>query len=150
MYTISESQKGCRIKVNFINDLSCFKVLLSSEQFCKRYLYRHYNLEDEERPSGILGTWSNNDIWACYWLDSDPYDYDDPEFWVFSDPPRRWKCGIVHLADYDLKMHKDLKYKDFLRAVYILCRIQKAAYELDLDCCEYRVMIKGVVTSYSA
>ena len=123
------------MELNSISDLSCFKVLLSSEQFCKRYVYSHYNLEDEEGSSGILGKWSDDDVWACYWIDD--FDYDDPEAWVFSDPPRRWKCGIVHLADYDLRMQKDLKYKDFLRAVYILCRIQKAADELDLDCCEY-------------
>lgn len=114
--------------------LSCFQEFLSSEQFCKRYVFSHYNLEDEELPSGLLGMWSDNNIWACYWAPSD-----EPDAWVFSDPPKRWKCGIVHLADYDIKEHEDLRYKDFLHAVYILCRIQKAAEpdELRLDFCEY-------------
>ena len=110
---------------------SCLKELLSSEQFCKRYLYSNYSLEIEEQLSGLLRMWSDNDNWFCYWA-----RYDEPDAWVFSDPPKRWKCGIVHLAEYELATHTDLKYKDLLRAVYILCRILKAAEpdELRLDC----------------
>jgi len=76
--------------------------------------------------------WTDPNNWFCYWA-----RYDNPEeAWVFSNPPKRWKCGIVHLADYALETHDDLKYKDFCRAVYILSRIQKAAEpeELRLDC----------------
>ena len=53
---------------------------------------------------------------------------------MFSDPPERWKCGIVHLAKYKLESDKYLRYKDFFQAVAILMRIQKAAEQLDLDC----------------
>ncbi|KAJ7340458.1 hypothetical protein OS493_003206 [Desmophyllum pertusum] len=51
------------------------------------------------------------------------------EAWVFSDLPKRWKCGIVHLADYALEADRELKYKDLCRAVYILSRIQREAKE---------------------
>ena len=53
--------------------------------------------------------------------------------YVFADPPKRWKSGIVHLAEYSLESDKNLRYKDFFRAVTILMRIQKAAVELKLD-----------------
>ena len=79
--------------------------------------------------------WTDPNNWFCYWA-----RYDNPEeAWVFSNPPKRWKCGIVHLADYALETHADLKYKDFCRAVYILSKIQKAAEpeELRLDCGNY-------------
>jgi len=98
-------------------------------------VFSHYNLEVEEQPSGLLKMWTDPNNWFCYWA-----RYDNPEeAWVFSNPPKRWKCGIVHLADYALETHDDLKYKDFCRAVYILSRIQKAAEpeELRLDCGNY-------------
>ncbi|XP_068672409.1 uncharacterized protein [Montipora foliosa] len=108
-----------------------WKVLLSSEQFCKRYVYSQYDLEVEEQASGMLKMWSDRSSWFCYWA-----NYEEPDAWVFSVVPRRWKCGVVHLADYELKTHTDLKYRDFLRALFILQRIQKAAEpdELLLDC----------------
>jgi len=104
--------------------------LLSSEQFCKRYVLSHHNLEVEEQPSGLLKMWNDPDDWLCSWA------HHEEEAWVFSKPPKRWKCGIVHLRDYALETHADLKYKDFCRAVYILSRIQKAAEpeELQLHC----------------
>lgn len=103
---------------------------MSSEQFCKNYVLSHYNFDDEEEPSGHLKDWTDPEEWFCYWDENE----DKSNVWVFSDPPKRWKCGIVHLADYSLESHQELKYKDFLQAVYILCRIQKAATELGLDC----------------
>ena len=99
----------------------------------------HYNFNDEEQPSGYLGVWSNPDDWFCYW-DHD-YSEDKSKLWVFSNPPKRWKCGIVHLADYSLKLHKELKYKDFLRAVYILTRIEKATKELMLTFGKFNLLI---------
>lgn len=77
--------------------------------------------------------WTEPTSWFCYWD-----DYEQPNAWVFSVVPKRWKCGIVHLADYDCKEHTDLNYKDFLRALYILSRIQKAAKPdaLCLDSCK--------------
>ena len=54
--------------------------------------------------------------------------------YVFADPPKRWKCGIVHLPEYSLESDKNLRYKDFFQAVTILMRIQKAAVEFQLDC----------------
>ncbi|XP_078347388.1 uncharacterized protein LOC144632585 [Oculina patagonica] len=107
-----------------------WKELLSSEQFCKRYVISHYSLDVEEEPSGLLKMWSTPDYWFCYWSSRE----DDNQTWVFSDLPKRWKCGIVHLADYGLKAHNDLKYKDFFRAVNILTRIQRMAEELNLEC----------------
>ena len=79
--------------------------------------------------------WTDPNNWFCYWA-----HYDNPEAWIFSNPPKRWKCGIVHLTDYALETHPDLKYKDFCRAVYILSRIQKVAEpeELRLDCGNYQ------------
>lgn len=99
-----------------------WKEILSSKQFCKQYVYSYYDLRVEEQPSGMLQMWTEPTSWFCYWD-----DYEQPNAWVFSVVPKRWKCGIVHLADYDLKKHTDLNYKDFLRALYILSRIQKAA-----------------------
>lgn len=124
---------SCQIKllVN-INSCICFvQEQLSSEQFCKRYLFSHYNLEVEEQPSGHLRMWSEPNSWFCAWA-----QFSDANAWVFSDLPKRWKCGIVHLADYSLEADRDLKYKDLCRAVHILSRIQKAATpeELRLDC----------------
>jgi len=107
-----------------------WKELLSSEQFCKRYALRHYNLTDEEEPAGHLNVWTTPDEWFYYWDEN----ADLSNVYVFSDPPKRWKCGIVHLADYTLESDKELKYKDLLKALYILTRIQIAAVELDLDC----------------
>ena len=77
--------------------------------------------------------WTEPTSWFCYWD-----DYGQPNAWVFSVVPKRWKCGIVHLADYDFKEHTDLNYKDFLRALYVLSRIQKAAKPdaLCLDSCK--------------
>ena len=112
---------------------------MSSEQFCKNYVLSHYNFNDEEQPSGYLGVWSNPDDWFCYW-DHD-YSEDKSKLWVFSNPPKRWKCGIVHLADYSLKSHKELKYKDFLWAVYILTRIEKATKELMLTFGKFNLLI---------
>lgn len=93
-------------------------------------MLEHYNLTDEEMPSGHLKVWTTPDEWFHYWEDN----ADQSNAYVFSDPPKRWKCGIVHLADYTLGSDTDLKYKDLLKAVYILTRIQIAAVELDLDC----------------
>lgn len=78
--------------------------------------------------------WTNPDNWFCYWA-----QWSDPNYWVFADPPKRWKCGVVHLAEYELETHGELRYKDFCRALYILSRIQKAAEpeELQLDCSKY-------------
>lgn len=104
--------------------------MFSSEQFCKNYVLRHYNFDDEEEPSGHLYEWSDPDEWFHYWDDNE----DNSNVWVFSNLPKRWKCGIVHLASYSLASVKQLKYKDFLQAVYILMRIKKAAEELELDC----------------
>ena len=75
--------------------------------------------------------WTDPDNWFCYWARRG-----DPNYWVFADPPKRWKCGVVHLAEYELETHRELRYKDFCRALYILSRIQKAAEpeELRLDC----------------
>ena len=106
--------------------------LLSSEQFCKNYLLTHYDLNNEEEPSGHLQEWTTPDEWHYYWEENE----DKSNVYVFSDPPKRWKCGIVHLADYTLGSDKELKYKDLLKAVYILTRIQTAAHELSLDCCK--------------
>ena len=104
--------------------------MLSSEQFSKNYVLNHYNFDDEEQPSGHLYAWSDPEEWFHYWDDNE----DNSNVWVFSNPPKRWKCGIVHLASYSLVSDKQLKYKSFLRAVYILNRIKKAAEELGLDC----------------
>lgn len=108
-----------------------WKELLSSEQFYKRYVLSHFNLELEEQPSGLLNMWTDPDNWFCYWARRG-----DPNYWVFADPPKRWKCGVVHSAEYELETHRELRYKDFCRALYILSRIQKAAEpeELRLDC----------------
>lgn len=78
--------------------------------------------------------WTDPDNWFCYWA-----QWSDPNYWVFADPPKRWKCGVVHLAEYELETHRELRYKDFCRALYILSRIQKAAEpeELQLDCSKY-------------
>lgn len=110
---------------------SLFQELLSSEQFYKRYVLSHFNLELEEQPSGLLNMWTDPDNWFCYWAGRG-----DPNYWIFADPPKRWKCGVVHLAEYELETHRELRYKDFCRALYILSRIQKAAEpeELRLDC----------------
>ena len=107
-------------------------MVISSEQFCKSYVLSHYDFEDEETPSGHLAGWLVPDTWYPYWDEN----ADKSNMFVFSDPPKRWKCGIVHLAKYTLQSHKELKYKDFFQAVYILMRIQKAAEELQLDCGE--------------
>ena len=93
-------------------------------------MLEHYNLTDEEMPSGHLKVWTTPDEWFHYWEDN----ADQSNVYVFSDPPKRWKCGIVHLADYTLGSDTELKYKDLLKAVYILTRIQIAAAELELDC----------------
>ncbi|KAJ7340457.1 hypothetical protein OS493_003205 [Desmophyllum pertusum] len=74
--------------------------------------------------------WSTPEYWFCYWARYDNAD----QAWVFSDLPKRWKCGIVHLADYALEADSELKYKDLCRAVYILSRIQRDAKEFGLDC----------------
>lgn len=92
-------------------------------------MFSHYNLDVEEEPTGLLKTWSTPGYWFCYWVQDDV-----SQAWVFSDLPKRWKCGIVHLADYALATHNDLKYKDFCQAVFILNRIQRMAKELGLDC----------------
>ena len=87
--------------------------------------------------------WTDPNNWFCYWTRTN-----DPNAWVFSNPPRRWKCGIVHLADYELETHHELKYRDFCRALYILSRIQKAAEpeELHLDCSKcFRLKIHLIV-----
>lgn len=110
--------------------LLCFQEILSSEQFSKRYVFKHYNLDAEAEPTGFLKTWSNPEYWFCYWARRENVN----QAWVFSDLPKRWKCGIVLLADYSLQTHDDLKYKDLCRAVYILTRIQRMAKELSLDC----------------
>ena len=107
--------------------------VISSESFYKTYTLGHYNFDDEEQPSGHLAVWQNPEEWFCYWND-DNNDDDDSDLYVFADPPKRWKCGIVHLAEYKLESDKDLRYKDFYRAVAILMKIQKAADELQLDC----------------
>lgn len=119
-----------RYKVLIWSSFFCCQELLSSEQFSKRYAFNHYNLDVEDEPTGFLKTWSNPDSWFCYWACRETAN----QAWVFSDLPKRWKCGIVHLADYSLETHAGLKYKDFCRAVYILTRIQKMAKELRLDC----------------
>ena len=96
----------------------------------------HYNFSDEEEPSGHLKEWTTPDDWFYYWDEN----ADKSNVYVFSDPPKRWKCGIVHLADYTLGSDKELKYKDLLKAVYILARIQTAAQELELDCSKCTVI----------
>ena len=93
----------------------------------------HYDFNDEEEASGHLKGWTTPDEWYCYWEENE----DQSNVYVFSDPPKRWKCGIVHLADYALGSDKELKYKNLLKAVYILTRIQTAAEELNLDCCKF-------------
>ena len=93
-------------------------------------MLRHFNLTDEEKPSGHLKVWTTPDEWFYYWDEN----ADQSNAYVFSDLPKRWKCGIVHLADYTLESDKELKYKDLLKALYILTRIQIAAVELELDC----------------
>ena len=107
--------------------------VISSESFYKAYTLSHYNFDNEEQPSGHLAAWQDPEEWFCYWDDSYADDK-TADAYVFSDPPERWKCGIVHLAKYKLESDKDLRYKDFFRAVAILMRIQKAAEQLDLDC----------------
>ncbi|XP_078346773.1 uncharacterized protein LOC144632041 [Oculina patagonica] len=107
-----------------------WKELLSSELFCKNYVLSHYDFNDEEEPSGHLLTWSSPDNWTWYWNEN----ADCSNVYVFSDPPKRWKCGIIHLANYTLGSDKELKYKHLLKAVYILARIQTAAHKLALDC----------------
>ena len=94
----------------------------------------NYDFNDEKEPSGHLRKWTSPDDWHCYWARHE--NANKSTIWVFSDPPKRWKCGIVHLADYTLGSDKELKYKDLLKAVYILSRIQTAAHELSLDCCK--------------
>ena len=112
--------------------------LLSSEQFCKDYVLSHYDFNDEEEPSGHLKVWTTPDEWFYYWDEN----ANKSNVYVFSDPPKRWKSGIVHLADYTLGSDKELKYKDLLKAVYILTRIQTAAEELGLDCGKFAMMDK--------
>ena len=80
-------------------------------------------------PTGHLHSWQDPEEYFCYWDASD----DGSNIYIFSDPPKRWKCGIVHLAKFTLQSYKELKYKDFLQAVVILMRIQRAAGELELD-----------------
>ena len=116
-------------------------------------MFNHYNLDVEDEPTGFLKTWSNPESWFCYWARRETVN----QAWVFSDLPKRWKCGIVHLADYSLETHAGLKYKDFCRALYILTRIQKMAKELRLDCgnviepflyclgCNYLIINRGFI-----
>ncbi|XP_078347421.1 uncharacterized protein LOC144632613 isoform X2 [Oculina patagonica] len=118
-----------------------WKDLLSSEQFSKNYVLSHYDFNDEEEQSGHLQVWTTPDEWFYYWDEN----ADKSNLYVFSDPPKRWKCGIVHLADYSLGSDKELKYKDLQKAVYILARIQTAAEELELDCRAYGNEGTGVV-----
>lgn len=106
--------------------------VISSESFYKTYTLSHYSFDDEEQPSGHLEVWQNPEEWFCYW--NDDKNDDESDLYVFADPPKRWKCGIVHLAEYKLESDKELRYKDFFRAVAILMKIQKAADELQLDC----------------
>lgn len=115
--------------------------IISSEQFCKRYVLSHYDFDDEEVPTGHLKEWQDPEEWFYYWDEN----ADKSNVYVFSDPPKRWKCGIVHLANYTLQSDKELKYKDFFRAVCILKRILKAAMELDLDCSAYANEGTGIV-----
>ncbi|KAJ7340459.1 hypothetical protein OS493_003207 [Desmophyllum pertusum] len=84
----------------------------------------------KKEPTGFLEIWSNTESRFLYWARYDNAD----QACVFSDLPKRWKCGIVHLADYALEADSELKYKDFCHAVYILSRIQREAKELELDC----------------
>lgn len=106
--------------------------LLSSGLFWKNYVQKNFDISDEEFPTGHLQVWQDPDF-AYYWDDNE----DKSNIYVFSEPPRRWKCGIVHPANFTIESHKDIKYKDFLRAVRILLRIQEAATELELDCGAY-------------
>ena len=103
--------------------------LLSSGLFWKNYVQKNFDISDEEFPTGHLKVWQDPDF-AYYWDDNE----DKSNIYVFSEPPRRWKCGIVHPANFTIESHKDIKYKDFLRAVRILLRTQEAATELELDC----------------
>ena len=103
--------------------------LLSSGLFWKNYVQKNFDISDEEFPTGHLQVWQDPDF-AYYWDDNE----DKSNVYVFSQPPRRWKCGIVHPANFTIESHKDIKYKDFLRAVRILLRTQEAATELELDC----------------
>lgn len=96
-------------------------------------MLKHYDFDDEEEPTGHLAEWEDPDNWFYYWEEN----ADKSNVFVFSDPPKRWKCGIVHLAKFKLESHKELKYKDFFQAVRILTRIQKAATELELDCSKH-------------
>ena len=110
--------------------------VISSERFFKSYVLRHYDFEDEEKPSGHLAEWQNPDDCFYNWDEN----ADKSNLYVFSYPPKRWKCGIVHLAEYTLKSHKDLKFKDLFQAVLILMKIQKAADELHLECGKSRIL----------
>lgn len=103
--------------------------LLSSGLFWKNYVQKNFDISDEEFPTGHLKVWQDPDF-AYYWDDNE----DKSNIYVFSEPPRRWKCGIVHPANFTIESHKDIKYKDFLLAVRILLRTQEAATELELDC----------------
>lgn len=85
-------------------------------------------------PTGHLHSWQDPEEYFCYWDAND----DGSNMYIFSDPPKRWKCGIVHLAEFTLQSYKELKYKDFLQAVGILMRIQRAAGELELDVGKYK------------
>ena len=110
----------------------------------------HYDFNDEEEPSGHLQVWTlatpgdwsedessvSDDSSEDESSSNDDLSEDESSVYMFSDPPKRWKCGIVHLADYTLGSDKELKYKDLLKAVYILTRIQTAGDELDLLCCK--------------
>lgn len=106
---------------------------MTSEQFWKSYTLKHYDFSDEEAPTGHLEVWQDPEEWYCYWDDRE----DKSDIHVFSDPPKRWKCGIVHLANFTLGSDKDIKYKDFLRAIVILMKLHKAGGELQLDCGEF-------------
>ena len=115
----------------FILITICLQELLSSQQFWKNYYaLSHIDCSDEENPTGHLKSWQDPDCFYCYWDENE----DKSNIYVFSEPPKRWKCGIIHLSNFTLQSCQDIKYKDFFYAVRILMRIQKAATELELDC----------------
>ena len=92
------------------------QVSLSTNSFWRRYTFHHFDLSDEEEPSGNLISWSSN-IWACYW------DFEDENSrYVFETPPGRWKrTGIIHPASFDVYNTDSIPcYKDFLKCVLIL------------------------------
>lgn len=116
--------------------------LLSSQQFWKNYYaLSHIDCSDEENPTGHLKSWQDPDCFYCYWDENE----DKSNIYVFSEPPKRWKCGIIHLSNFTLQSCQDIKYKDFFYAVRILMRIQKAATELELDCGAFGNESDGVV-----